>query len=156
MQFLIGSWAYNTKMRGVWRPGIELFEQPSGRAPDAENLHNLSEGYYEAIVEKSDERTVRRMVDNEHVLPLAGTPVYPEFRDLVHTRKVDLDPRCRCASASTAACRRSTRRRRSASAAWPGSCASRPRSRRARHRRRALRRADQPRARQADVRAVGQ
>jgi hypothetical protein len=91
--FLIGSWAYNTKMRGVWRPGIELFEQPSGRSPDAENLHNLSEGYYEAIVEKSDERTVRRMVDNEHVLPLAGTPVYPEFRDLVHTRKVDLDPR---------------------------------------------------------------
>lgn len=89
--FLIGTWAYNTKMTGIWRPGIELFEQPSGRGPDAENLHNLSEGYYEAIVEKSDERTVRRMVDNEHVLPLAGTPVYPEFRDLVHVRPVVLD-----------------------------------------------------------------
>lgn len=89
--FLIGSWAYRTKMSGVWRPGLELFEQPSGRGPHAENLHNLSEGYYDAIVEKSDERTVRRMVDNEHVLPLAGRPVYPEFRDLVHTRKFDLD-----------------------------------------------------------------
>lgn len=91
--FLIGSWAYDTKMRGDWKPGIELYEQPSGRSPQAENLHNLSEGYYEAIIEKSDERTVRRMVDNEHVLPLAGTPVYPEFRDLVHSRPVTLDAR---------------------------------------------------------------
>lgn len=90
-QFLIGSWPYLAKMAGEWRRGIELFEQPSGRSPQAENLHNLSEGYYEAIIQRSDERTVRRQVDNEHVLPNAGRPVYPEYRDLVHTRTVTLD-----------------------------------------------------------------
>lgn len=92
-QFLIGSWCYNMKMTGKWRPGIELFEQPGARSPRAENLHNLSEGYYEAQVERSDERTIRRQVDNEHVLPNAGKPVYPEFRDLLHTGTVTLDPR---------------------------------------------------------------
>lgn len=92
-QYLIGSWPYALKMSGAWRPGIELFEQPGGRSPKAENLHNLSDGYYEAIVERSDERTVRRQVDNEHVLPNAGRPVYPEFRDLLHTGVVTLDPR---------------------------------------------------------------
>lgn len=90
-QFLIGSWPYKLKFAGEWRPGIELFEQPGGRSPDAENLHNLSEGYYEAIIARSDERTIRRQVDNEHVLPNAGSPVYTEFRDLVHTRRVTLD-----------------------------------------------------------------
>jgi len=90
-QFLIGSWAYAAKMAGEWKPGVELFEQPGGRAANAENLHNLRPGYYDDIVAKSDERTVRRMVDNEHVLPLAGTSVYPEFKDLFHTRSFTLD-----------------------------------------------------------------
>lgn len=90
-QFLIGSWPYKHKMDGVWRPGIELFEQPGARSPNAENLHNLRVGYYETIIEKSTERTVRRQVDNEHVLPNAGKPVYPEYRDLVHTKSVALD-----------------------------------------------------------------
>lgn len=94
-QFLIGSWPYLAKMAGEWRRGVELFEQPSGRSPQAENLHNLSLGYYEAIIERSDDRTVRRQVDNEHVLPNAGKPVYPEYRDLVHTRRVTLDKNLR-------------------------------------------------------------
>jgi hypothetical protein len=91
-QFLIGSWAYHRKMRGDWRPGIELFEQPGARSPKAENLHNLSEGYYEDIESKSDERTITRQVHNEHVLPNAGKAVYTEFRDLVHSGAVQLDP----------------------------------------------------------------
>lgn len=91
-QFLIGSWPYLCKMKIEWRPGVELFEQPSGLSALAENLHNLSAGYYEAIVLRSDERTIRRQVKNEHVLPNAGKPVYPEFSDLVHCRPVTLDP----------------------------------------------------------------
>lgn len=90
-QFMIGTWPYNLKMQGKWRPGVELFEQPSAISPEAENLHNLSEGYYEKIIEDSDERTVRRQVYNEHVLPNAGKPVYGEYRDLVHTKPVTLD-----------------------------------------------------------------
>lgn len=92
-QFLIGSWAYDKKMSGAWRAGLELFEQPGARSPKAENLHNLRGGYYDDIVAKSDERSIRRMVDNEHVLPNAGRPVYTEFRDLVHCGAVQLDPR---------------------------------------------------------------
>lgn len=92
-QFLIGSWPYKLKMAGRWRPNVELFDQPGGRSPQAENLHNLRPGYYDDIVRQSDERTVRRMVDNEHVLPLAGQPVFPEFRDQVHCRPFELDRR---------------------------------------------------------------
>lgn len=92
-QFIIGSWAYQAKMAGKWKPGVELFEQPGGRSPNAENLHNLRVGYYDDIIAKSDERTVRRMVDNEHVLPLAGMPVFPEFRDQIHCRPFELDRR---------------------------------------------------------------
>lgn len=92
-QFLIGSWPYELKMSRSWQPGRELFEQPGARSPNAENLHNLSEGYYEIVIARSDERTVRRQVDNEHVLPNAGKPVYPEFHDLVHSRPVTLDSR---------------------------------------------------------------
>lgn len=91
-QFLIGSWPYEMKMANRWKSGVELFEQPGGRSPDAENLHNLSAGYYEGIIKESDERTIRRQIDNEHVLPNAGKPVYPEYRDLVHTKPVTLDP----------------------------------------------------------------
>lgn len=90
-QFLIGTWAYNYKMAGRWKRGVQHFEQPGGRAPNAENLHNLRAGYYDDIIRESDERTVRRMVDNEHTLPNAGLPVYGEYRDLVHTRPVTLD-----------------------------------------------------------------
>lgn len=91
-QFLIGSWPYNLKMANRWARGIQLFDQPSGLSPEAENLHNLSDGYYEAIVKESDERTVRRQVKNQHVLPNAGKPVFPEFDDLVHSKPVMLDP----------------------------------------------------------------
>lgn len=90
-QFLIGSWPYKLKMDGSWRPGLELFEQPGARSPNAENLHNLRAGYYETIIQKSNERTVRRQVDNEHVLPNAGKPVYSEYHDLVHSKPVTLD-----------------------------------------------------------------
>lgn len=90
-QFLIGSWPYNLKMANRWKPGLQLFEQPSGLSPNAENLHNLSAGYYDAIIKESDERTVKRQVENEHVLPNAGTPVYRKFRDLVHSKPVTLD-----------------------------------------------------------------
>lgn len=83
-QFLIGSWPYQLKMDGKWRHGVELFEQPSAASPQAENRHNLRAGYYEDIIARNTERTIRRLVYNEHTLPMAGKPVYPEFSDLVH------------------------------------------------------------------------
>lgn len=46
--------------------GMELFEQPSGLAPDAENLENLPEGYYPRLIEGKDAEWVQCYVDGQY------------------------------------------------------------------------------------------
>ncbi len=69
---------------------IELFRQPSGLAPDAENLANLPPGYYEEQVSGAAEWYVERMVKNRPGYSRAGKPVYPEFQDRLHVAGADL------------------------------------------------------------------
>ncbi len=61
--------------------GIELFRQPSGLAPNAENLANLPPGYYADQVSGAQAWYVERMVKNRPGYSRAGKPVYPEFQD---------------------------------------------------------------------------
>lgn len=78
--------------------GNKLFRQPSGRAPEAENLENLKptgREYYAEIVEnnKDDPEFVKVYVDGEYGSPKDGRPVYPEFHSHVHvTDTFDADP----------------------------------------------------------------
>ena len=76
------------------RPLLEVFIQPGGREPDAENLHNLPKGYYEiqAALNKHRPDYVARMIDNKFVPMQHGQPVNPQFDFRDHVRKLEWDP----------------------------------------------------------------
>tara|TARA_R110000772_G_scaffold2045_3_gene7024 strand:- start:661 stop:1770 length:1110 start_codon:yes stop_codon:yes gene_type:complete len=70
--------------------GWDVFKQPSGRSPYAENVENLPEGYYD-IQGRSDEY-VRVYIDGEYGLSTAGQPVYKYFRPDYHMAHQTLQP----------------------------------------------------------------
>lgn len=70
----------------------ELFQQPSGLSPEAENTANLAKGYYETIVENSDKWHVHRFVHGKIGYDRSGMPVYPEFDPAVHVAQMEVDP----------------------------------------------------------------
>lgn len=70
--------------------GWEVFKQPSGRSPYAENIDNLPEGYYDTQG-RSDEY-IRVYIDGEYGLSTAGQPVYKYFRPDYHMAEQTLQP----------------------------------------------------------------
>lgn len=77
------SWWY--KLFEVDRPAnAAIFKQPSGRAPDAENLANLPPGYYANLVTGADPDFIRVYVDGLYGYVRDGKPVYPEYNDATH------------------------------------------------------------------------
>ena len=70
--------------------GWDVFKQPSGRSPHAENIENLPDGYYDTQG-RSDEY-VRVYVDGEYGLSSAGQPVYKYFRPDYHIAGQTLRP----------------------------------------------------------------
>jgi hypothetical protein len=70
--------------------GWDVFKQPSGRSPFAENIENLPEGYYD-IQGRSDEY-VRVFIDGEYGLSTAGQPVYKYFNPEYHMAHQKLEP----------------------------------------------------------------
>jgi hypothetical protein len=70
--------------------GWEVFKQPSGRGPYAENVENLPEGYYDT--QGRSEEYVRVYIDGEYGLSLAGTPVYKYFRPDYHMAHESIRP----------------------------------------------------------------
>lgn len=65
--------------------GWEVFKQPSGRSPYAENVENLPEGYYDT--QGRSEEYIRVYIDGEYGLSSAGMPVYKYFRPDYHMAK---------------------------------------------------------------------
>lgn len=70
--------------------GWDVFKQPSGRSPRAENVENLPEGYYDTQG-RSDEY-IRVFIDGEYGLSSAGMPVYKYFRPDYHIPRAPLSP----------------------------------------------------------------
>jgi len=70
--------------------GWDVFKQPSGRSPYAENIENLPEGYYDTQG-RSDEY-IRVYIDGEYGLSTAGQPVYKYFRPDYHMAHDMLEP----------------------------------------------------------------
>jgi hypothetical protein len=69
--------------------GWDVYKQPSGRSPDAENIANLPEGYYDT--QGRSEEYIRVFIDGEYGLSSAGMPVYKYFRTDYHMAKGHLD-----------------------------------------------------------------
>lgn len=68
--------------------GWEIFKQPSGRSPYAENIENLPDGYYDTQGRSED--YIRVYIDGEYGLSLAGMPVYKYFKPDYHMAKTPL------------------------------------------------------------------
>lgn len=73
-------------------PSHRLFVQPGGRDPRAENLQNLSPGYYERMCIGKEDWWIRRNVDNLYGFSRDGKPVYLEYRDDFHCASEELQP----------------------------------------------------------------
>lgn len=69
-----------------------FFRQPGGRDPNAENLKNLPDGYYDKQCAGQDEMYIRRMIDNKLGYSRDGQPCYPEYNDTLHCAHEILKP----------------------------------------------------------------
>lgn len=87
------SWIYRDFVEEP-KEGYEFYRQPSGLAPDAENLANLvgGQGYYTELIKGQPDWWVRRFVKNEFGYSRDGKPVYPEWNDMLHMAPVPLLP----------------------------------------------------------------
>jgi len=70
------------------------YEQPSGFAPDAENLANLPGGraYYTALAKDKAEHWVKQFIEVEWGYSISGTPVIATFNADLHVAKKPLVP----------------------------------------------------------------
>lgn len=61
-----------------------LFRQPSGISPQAENVENLPNGYYEKMQAGKDKEWINVYVHGNYGFIADGKPVYPEYMDDTH------------------------------------------------------------------------
>ncbi len=73
--------------------GFELFRQPSGRGPDAENIPNLVPNYYRTLMAGKTPEWIKVYVDGDYGFVQDGKPVFPEYKDHIHCAEFELDKR---------------------------------------------------------------
>lgn len=86
-------WAFYKQPGGVIRNGLK----PNGRVnwidnPDAENYHNLPDGYYAKGMQGKTDDWVAVNLANEYGFVSDGKPVYPEYNDTLHCMEFDFLP----------------------------------------------------------------
>lgn len=64
----------------------EVFKQPSGRGPEAENVEHLPQDYYDNLAKGKDPEFVKVYIDGEYGFIVDGKPIYPEYRDNIHCK----------------------------------------------------------------------
>ena len=70
----------------------QFFRQPAGNGPNAENLANLPDRYYQNLIAGKDDDWIKVYVRGEYGYVVEGKAVYPMFRDSVHVAPVDPAP----------------------------------------------------------------
>lgn len=71
---------------------VQIFRQPSGIGPDAENIPYLPANYYENLCDGEDEMFVNVYVKGEYGYIRDGKPIYPEYSDAIHCQEFDFNP----------------------------------------------------------------
>ncbi|MDH5795936.1 MAG: phage terminase large subunit [Anaplasmataceae bacterium] len=69
----------------------EIFRQPSGRSPQAENLKYLKKGYYNRMEENHTEEYCKIYADGQYGFLAKGDPVYPKFNYNTHVEDYSLE-----------------------------------------------------------------
>lgn len=72
--------------------GFELFRQPSGLSPAAENVGNLPKDYYNRITLGKDEDWIKVYVEGEYGHTVEGKAVYQQYRDSFHCAPGPIPP----------------------------------------------------------------
>lgn len=72
--------------------GLEVFVQPGGRDPRAENKQNLKQGYYGDKISGRPDWYIRRMIDNQPCFGRGGSVVFAEYNDLRHCAPEPIKP----------------------------------------------------------------
>lgn len=73
------------KLFEVQKPtGYEIFHQPSGMSPEAENIENLPDGYYEKMQAGKDQEWINVYVHGQYGFVQDGKPVWQEYKDDIH------------------------------------------------------------------------
>lgn len=62
----------------------QIFKQPSGLSPRAENLPNLPPGYYQRMAVGKTAEWIKVYVDGQYGFVIDGKPVFPEYADELH------------------------------------------------------------------------
>jgi hypothetical protein len=62
----------------------KLFRQPSGLAPNAENIKNLPDGYYKRMIAGKDQQWIDVYVHGKYGFVKDGKPIYEEYNDAIH------------------------------------------------------------------------
>lgn len=76
-------WYY--KLFEVMKPeGYEIFYQPSGLSPEAENIANLPDGYYQKMQAGKDQEWINVYVHGRYGFVQDGKPVYGAYKDDFH------------------------------------------------------------------------
>lgn len=70
----------------------DIFKQPGGRSPNAENLENLPAGYYSRIVGSMSQDEITVYVDGEYGFTRDGKPIWSGYIDSVHCQPFDYVP----------------------------------------------------------------
>ncbi len=77
------SWWY--KMFEEIKPdGWELFRQPGGLEPNAENVENLPKGYYTDQMSGNTDAWLKVYRDGQYAFLIEGKAVYPEYNETLH------------------------------------------------------------------------
>ncbi len=82
--------------KGILKPKQKLFKflaQPDANSPDAENIPNLPPGYYAKLSAGKTEEWKKVYIRGEYGFVQDGRPVYPEFREHLHVKEFELNPR---------------------------------------------------------------
>lgn len=83
------------RMKGVLKGDSRLmtfYRQPSGRSEHAENIANLRGGYYEFQMAGKDPDWIKVYIDGEYGFVMDGMPMFPEYKDSTHCRKLHVIP----------------------------------------------------------------
>ena len=72
--------------------GWRFFKQPAGDSDEAENIPNLPKNYYKRLSAGKDPDWIKVYVKGTYGFVTEGKPVFPSFRDRVHTSDTVLKP----------------------------------------------------------------
>jgi hypothetical protein len=75
---------------------FQLFKQPSGLSPEAENIENLPPNYYKNMMAGKDSNWIDVYVHGKYGFIADGEPVYPEFNRDIHVvpaEELHFDPK---------------------------------------------------------------